>query len=117
MICSPIVGPTMDRARKDLDACQKLAKWFEFAPPAYRKDLVESPLPLLCVMFGLVGCLSVLMGLLAEMLTRTYHESQAKPVYAVGEVAEASTGSGATPPREPSSADADPPSVPTAQEI
>jgi len=26
----------------------------------------------------------ILMGLLAELLTRTYHESQDKPIYAVG---------------------------------
>ena len=36
MICVPIVGPTMDRARKDLDACQKLADIIEL-----RLDLIE----------------------------------------------------------------------------
>ena len=43
MICIPIVGPTMDRARKDLDACQKLADIIEL-----RLDLIENfDLPLL----------------------------------------------------------------------
>ncbi len=43
MICVPIVGPTMDRARKDLDACQKLADIIEL-----RLDLIEDfDLPLL----------------------------------------------------------------------
>ncbi len=32
-----------------------------------------------------VGLQFILMGLLAEMLVRTYHESQAKPIYAVRE--------------------------------
>jgi hypothetical protein len=32
-----------------------------------------------------VGVQFILMGLLAEMLVRTYHESQAKAIYAVRE--------------------------------
>ena len=36
------------------------------------------------VMFA-VGVQFLLMGLLAEMLVRTYHESQAKAIYAVRE--------------------------------
>jgi glycosyltransferase involved in cell wall biosynthesis len=54
----------------------------------WHKDFVETPLPLLMVMFGLVGALSIMMGLLAEMLTRTWHESQAKPVYLLAEVSQ-----------------------------
>src|SRR5690348_13916293 len=46
----------------------------------------RTPLPLLCVFLGAVGVLSILMGLLAEMLNRTYHESQAKPVYKVARI-------------------------------
>ncbi|WIG56546.1 MAG: glycosyltransferase [Rhodanobacteraceae bacterium] len=46
----------------------------------------RTPLPLLCVFLGAVGVLSILMGLLAEMLNRTYHESQAKPVYRVARI-------------------------------
>lgn len=46
-------------------------------------SFIHTPLPLLCVFLGAVGVLSILMGLLAEMLNRTYHESQAKPVYKV----------------------------------
>lgn len=59
---------------------------FKFAPAPYTKSFVETPLPLLVVMLGLVGLLSILMGLVAEMMTRTYHESQAKPVYNLGEI-------------------------------
>jgi hypothetical protein len=43
-------------------------------------------LPLFAVFLGAVGVLSILMGLLAEMLNRTYHESQSKAVYRVARV-------------------------------
>jgi hypothetical protein len=37
-------------------------------------------------MFLIMGSQSVLMGLIAELLARTYHESQRKPTYTVREV-------------------------------
>lgn len=49
------------------------------------KDFVETPLPLLTVMFTLVAALSLLMGLLAELVIRTYYESQDKRPYLVAE--------------------------------
>jgi glycosyltransferase involved in cell wall biosynthesis len=49
------------------------------------KDFVETPLPLLTVLFALVGVLSVLMGLLAELVIRTYYESQNKRPYSIAE--------------------------------
>lgn len=52
----------------------------------YGTSLIQTPLPLLSVFLCVVGILSILMGLLAEMLNRTYHESQAKAVYRVGRV-------------------------------
>jgi len=55
-------------------------------------SFIHTPLPLLCVFLGAVGVLSILMGLLAEMLNRTYHESQAKAVYKVKQVVRAMTG-------------------------
>jgi glycosyltransferase involved in cell wall biosynthesis len=45
------------------------------------KDFVQTPLPLVVVMFLLVGCLSVLLGLVAELTVRTYYESQGKRTY------------------------------------
>lgn len=42
-----------------------------------------SPLLLVGVMFAIMGFQSILMGLIAEMLVRTYHESQSKPTYRV----------------------------------
>ena len=49
------------------------------------KPFVETPLPLLCIMFFLIGCLSILMGLLAEISMRTYYESQRAATYVVRE--------------------------------
>jgi len=47
-------------------------------------SLIQTPLPLLSVFLGAIGVVSLLMGLLAEMLNRTYHESQGKAVYQIG---------------------------------
>jgi glycosyltransferase involved in cell wall biosynthesis len=49
------------------------------------KSFVQTPLPLLAVLFVLVGVLSLLMGLLAELTVRTYYESQGKRPYAIAE--------------------------------
>ena len=49
-------------------------------------SFILTPLPLLCVLLLTVGFLSILMGLLAEILTRTYYESQGKPTYQIKEV-------------------------------
>ncbi len=52
------------------------------------KDFVQTPLPLLTVMFFLGGVQAILMGVLAEMVMRTYYESQSKTTYLLGEVRE-----------------------------
>ncbi len=54
----------------------------------YRKlfdatDFILTPLPLLAVMAFMTGVMSILMGFLAELLVRTYYESQQKAPYAV----------------------------------
>ncbi len=46
----------------------------------------SSPLFTIAVMIASMGFQSILMGLIAELLVRTYHESQNKPVYTVREV-------------------------------
>jgi dolichol-phosphate mannosyltransferase len=51
----------------------------------HQADFVQTPLPILSVVMFAVGVQFLLMGLLAEMLVRTYHESQAKAIYAVRE--------------------------------
>ena len=59
--------------------------WALYYKLAHLKDFVQTPLPLLTVMFTLVGALSLLMGLLAELVIRTYYESQGKRPYIVAE--------------------------------
>jgi hypothetical protein len=51
------------------------------------RSFVATPLPLVVVMLVLVGCLSVLLGLVAELTVRTYYESQGKRTYAIRTVA------------------------------
>jgi len=46
-------------------------------------SMIQTPLPLLSAMALLVGVMSVLMGLLAEMLVRVYFESQNRSPYLV----------------------------------
>ena len=48
-------------------------------------DFVQTPLPILCIVMFAISTQFFLMGLLAEMLVRTYHESQNKSIYAVRE--------------------------------
>jgi glycosyltransferase involved in cell wall biosynthesis len=47
------------------------------------KSFIATPLPVLVAMFILMGLMSLLMGLIAELLVRTYHESQDKKTYLV----------------------------------
>lgn len=51
----------------------------------HKADFVQTPLPILAIVMFAVGIQFLLMGLLAEMLVRTYHESQSKAIYAVRE--------------------------------
>lgn len=53
--------------------------------PNHQADLVETPLPVLTIVMFAISIQFFLMGLLAEMLVRTYHESQDKPIYAIRE--------------------------------
>jgi dolichol-phosphate mannosyltransferase len=49
-------------------------------------SMILTPLPLLTALTFLVGFMSLLMGLLAEMLARTYFESQGRSAYRVREL-------------------------------
>jgi glycosyltransferase involved in cell wall biosynthesis len=48
--------------------------------------ILGSPLFQLGVMFFILGFQSILMGLIAELLARTYHESQKKPTYIIRKI-------------------------------
>lgn len=62
-----------------------LALYYKFAG---LKSFIETPLPLLFVMAMITGAMCFLMGLLAELLVRTYYESQNKLTYATIAAAE-----------------------------
>ena len=49
------------------------------------KSFIETPLPILAALFILMGFISMLLGLIAELVVRTYHESQNKRTYSVSE--------------------------------
>jgi len=49
-------------------------------------SVTQSPLFLISVITGLMGFQSIMLGLIAELLIRTYHESQGKPIYNVRKV-------------------------------
>ena len=48
-------------------------------------SFILTPLPILCVFLVMLGFLAILMGFLAEVLIRTYYESQGKPTYQIKE--------------------------------
>ena len=48
-------------------------------------DIGNRPIVLLAILLVVTGLQFITFGLLGEMLARTYHESQGKPVYVVRE--------------------------------
>jgi len=47
------------------------------------ESFIKNPLLLTCIVTAMTGVMCILMGLLAEMIMRTFYESQRKPVYMV----------------------------------
>jgi glycosyltransferase involved in cell wall biosynthesis len=62
-----------------------LACLMKFASWPHHADFIQTPLPVMAMVMLVLGIQLFLMGLLAEMLVRTYHESQSKRIYAVRE--------------------------------
>jgi hypothetical protein len=52
----------------------------------YNVSVFSSPFFPTALMFMVMGFYSILMGLIAELQVRTYHEAQAKPTYNVRKV-------------------------------
>jgi glycosyltransferase involved in cell wall biosynthesis len=52
----------------------------------FLEHMIRSPLLLMSVMLFIMGFQSILLGLIAELLARTYHESQHKPTYTIRRV-------------------------------
>jgi glycosyltransferase involved in cell wall biosynthesis len=65
--------------------CAVFAFLMKYASWPHHADFIQTPLPVLTTVMLVLGIQFFLMGLLAEMQVRTYHESQQKSVYAVRE--------------------------------
>jgi glycosyltransferase involved in cell wall biosynthesis len=59
--------------------------WAVFLKLYYGTSFILTPLPIIAVVMLAISVQFFLMGLLAELLVRTYHESQDKAIYAVRE--------------------------------
>jgi dolichol-phosphate mannosyltransferase len=67
-----------------ISACSAaLAVFMKLATGPYHADFIQTPLPVLAMIMFVLGIQLFLMGLIAEMSVRTYHESQGKPIYTV----------------------------------
>ncbi|MFH0962847.1 MAG: glycosyltransferase family 2 protein [Planctomycetota bacterium] len=62
------------------------AGWSVYKLIRWQHPVFTDPFALFAVFLFLTGLICIQMGLLAELIVRTYHESQNKPVYAVREV-------------------------------
>lgn len=60
-----------------------LAFSMKFFDWPHHADFIQTPLPILSMIMLVLGIQLFLLGLLAEMLVRTYHESQNKPIYTI----------------------------------
>jgi hypothetical protein len=60
--------------------------YLTFLKIVMNESIGSRPLLLLAVLLAVIGVQLLTMGLLAEMLTRTYYESQNKPIYVVREI-------------------------------
>lgn len=63
-----------------------LGLYLSFIKLAFHQDIGGRPLLLLAILLMVVGVQLVSMGLLGELVVRTYHETQGKPIYVVREV-------------------------------
>ena len=76
-----------------------ICAWLAFERIAFGAPLAERPLLLFGVLLIIVGVQLASIGLVADLLTRTYHESQGKTTYRIrrkigGSAAETSSPSG-----------------------
>ena len=69
-----------------------MAVFYKLATGELHKDFVQTPLPMIAATLVLVGLLATLQGIIAEVLMRTYFESQNRRPYTVRRVVEAEAG-------------------------
>jgi glycosyltransferase involved in cell wall biosynthesis len=65
---------------------------------AMQIDILTSPIFIMAMLAAMTGFQAILMGLIAELLVRTYHESQQKPTYTLRRVLRREAGAGVSPP-------------------
>lgn len=63
-----------------------IAAYLSIEKLVYGRPIGGRPLLLLAILLIFIGFQFITMGLLGEMLARTYHESQNRPVFVVGEI-------------------------------
>jgi len=63
-----------------------IAAYLSIEKLIYGRPIGGRPLLLLAILLIFIGFQFITMGLLGEMLARTYHESQNRPVFVVGEI-------------------------------
>jgi glycosyltransferase involved in cell wall biosynthesis len=63
-----------------------IAAYLSLEKLVYSRPIGGRPLLLLAILLIFIGFQFITMGLLGEMLARTYHESQDRPVFVVGEI-------------------------------
>lgn len=59
--------------------------WATYYKITGQKDYIETPLPIVVVLFVFLGVLLILIGLLAEMIMRIYYQSSNKKIYSIKE--------------------------------
>ncbi len=57
--------------------------WATYYKVTGQKDYIQTPLPVVMVLFIAVGVILVLIGLLAEMIMRLYHQSSDQKIYTI----------------------------------
>jgi len=70
--------------------------WAAVLKFGYGVSLIQTPLPLLDATIGLSGVLFILLGIIAEVLTRIYFEARGKPPYKIERVSQHSAVGHAT---------------------
>ena len=70
--------------------------WAAMLKFGYGVSLIQTPLPLLAATIGLSGVLFILLGIIAEVLTRIYFEARGKPPYKIERVSQHSAVGHAT---------------------
>lgn len=63
-----------------------IGSYLTFIKLALRESIADRPLLILCVLLILTGVQLFSFGLLGELLMRTYHESQQRPIYRIREI-------------------------------